>query len=319
MLRNLKWLIYLALLIAMVSFVHSEQNNHRLVKEKKRKKPLPQQPAEPHSLQYTPVWPPPFQYTPELPRPSSFYDPLVDYFLKNKIILCTGPSLGRYEMLKRTVEDDLKLIPFKKIFITTNDSANVGITFNEGKVIPAQCYLIPDKGQAIDCANCIISTMRHAVNHPEVQDDDIILFKHESVYINDMELISRAINKMVNEGYDMVNRRLYPSCWNFGIICTDTDTFFVKVSAIREIIKDSPDIIELPPHQSFCELYFHENIVKYIPNAYSISYCHNNGGPTELGFYHYAKRNQPFWDRTNYDQLYIQPAFEVAWAYTARG
>lgn len=229
---------------------------------------------------------------------------MVDYYLKNKIILCTGPAWNRYEMLKRTVEDDLKLIPYKKIFITTNDPAIVGITFNEGSVIPAQCYLIPNRGQTIDCTCCIISTMRNAVKDPEVDDTDIILFKHESVYINDMELVSRIINKMVNEGYDMVNCRLHPECWGYGQIVTDTSAFYVKVSAVRKIVEAYPDVIEMPPHQSFCEKYFHENIVKYIPNPYSIVFCHGNGEATELGVYHYPKRNEPVWNRSNYDQLY---------------
>jgi hypothetical protein len=204
-------------------------------------------------------------------------------------------------MLKRSTEDDLKLISFKKIFITTNDPRIVGIKFLDGKVIPNQCYLIPDRGKQIDCTNSIITTMRHAVHDPEVQDDDIVLFKHESLYINDMELINRAINKIVNEGYDMVNRRPIPAC---GGIVTCTDAFFVKVSAIRKIIENYPDITELPSHEWFCELYFHENIAKYISKIYSIFYCHNNGGPTELGFYHYPTSRDPFWDRGNYDQLF---------------
>lgn len=147
-----------------------------------------------------------FPNVPERTRRSNFYDPMVDYYLNNKIILCVGPALGRYKMLKKTTEKDLKLIPFKKIFITTNEPKIVGITFNKGMVIPSQCYLIPNRGKQVDCTNCIITTLRHAVNDPDVLDDDIILFKHESLYINDMELINRAIDKIVNAGFNLVIR-----------------------------------------------------------------------------------------------------------------
>jgi hypothetical protein len=289
MLKFIK-LIFVMFFFSVSFFVHGQEESFssyiQLVKNKNKKKALR------HQQNPTP---------PESPRPSSFYDPLVDYYLRNKIILCTGPALGRYEMLKKSTEDDLKLIPFKKIFITTNEPKIVRMKFNEGKIIPSRCYLIPDRGQQVDCTNCIISSLRHAVNDPDVLDDDIILFKHESLYINDMELINRAINKIVNEGYDMVNRRPVPAC---GGIVTCTDAFYVRVSAIRKIVENYPDITELPAHEWFCELYFHENIVKHIPAVYSIFYCHNNGGPTELGFYHYPARKDPFWDKSNYDELY---------------
>jgi hypothetical protein len=268
------------------SYIQLLKNKKKKKKKEKEKKKSSQQ-----------VAPKP----PEQPRPATFFDPVVDHALKNKIILCTGPALGRYEMLKKSTDDDLKLIPFKKIFITTNDPTITGIRFNNGNIIPSRCYLIPDRGKQVDCTNCIITTLRHAVNDPEVQDDDIILFKHESVYINDMELISRAINKIVNEGYEMVNRRPVPE---YGGPVTCTDAFFVKVSAVRKIVENFPDVTDLPPHQWFCELYFHENVAKYISKIYSIIFWHHNGGPTELGFYHYPSASgSHFWDRSNYDEI----------------
>ena len=306
---------YFISLMLAVSLAYGEGDSERIkpqiqvnkicsIKAKKRKKK--KKPRLP-SQQNANAQQQPFQYNPEIPRPSSFYDPLVDYYLKNKIILCTGPALGRYEMLKRSTEDDLKLIPFKKIFITTNEPTIPGITFEQGKVIPSQCYLIPDRGKQVDCTNCIISTLRHAVNDPDVLDDDIILFKHESLYINDMELINRAIDKIVNEGYNMVTRDRLPTPevrlpTSAGGTCTDA--FFVRTSAIRKIVENYSDITELPPHQWCCELYVWGNIVNHISDVYRVFYCHNNGGPTELGFYHYPTNRDPFWDRSNYHELY---------------
>lgn len=237
--------------------------------------------------------------------PEPFCDSLVDHYLKEKIILCTGPALGRYNMLKQSTEADLNLIPFKKIFLTTNDRSIMDITFHGKK--PTHSELIPNRGKHLDCVNCIISTIKNAVNDPEVDDDDIILFKHESVFINDMQLIKKAINKIVHEGYDMIVRNM--AQWS-GI--TATDAFFIKVSAVREMIKNFSDINALPPNGWFCEAYFHQYIVKHIPNVYGIYYNHSNGDFTELGFYHIPsipEATRPFWDRRNHDEIFNQPSY----------
>ena len=197
------------------------------------------------------------------------------------------------------------LIPFKKIFVTTNEPSIMGITFREKK--PNSCYLIPNRGKHLDCLNCIISTMRSAVNDPDVQDDDIILFKHESVLINDIELIKKAVNKIVNEGYNMVVRNM--AQWS-GM--TATDAFFVKVSAIREIIKNYPDLTGLPHDGWFCEHYFHNYIVSKISNIFGIYFDHSNGYFTELGFYHYPSGQESgrlCWDRRNRKVLFDQPSY----------
>lgn len=221
------------------------------------------------------------------------------------MILCTGPALGRYDMLKKSTEADLSIVPFKKIYVTTNEPQVKGISFC-GKN-PDLCHLIPNRGKHVDCINCIISTMRHAVNDPEVLDDDIILFKHESVFINDTGLVKKAINKIVNEGYNMVIRNMAE--WH-GTAATDA--FFIKVSAIREIVKDFSDVTELLPHAWFCELYFHHMIVNRISNIFGIYYNHSNGDFTELGFYHYPSQpesSRHYWDRKNRDKLFDLPSY----------
>jgi hypothetical protein len=227
-------------------------------------------------------------------------DSLIDYYLKNKIILCTGPSLNRYDLLKNSTEIDMNFMTFKKIFVTTNDPRIMNITFNGKK--PDYSELIPDRGKQLDCLNCIVTTIKNAVNDPEVADDDIILFKHETVYINDMELIRKAMGKLLNEGYDMVDRKV-------GYIggMYATDVFFVRVSAIKEIIKNFYPREGFPPEAWYCESYFTHYIVRDIPNIYSILYHHSNGGFTELGFYHipsWEESHWPMWDRKNHDELF---------------
>jgi hypothetical protein len=239
--------------------------------------------------------------------PERYTAPEIEDYLKNKLILCTGPSLHRYDMLKNSVECDLSLVPYKKVFLTTNDPSIMKITFL-GDRNPTKNYLIRDRGKQVDCVNAIISTMRNAVNDPDIQDDDIILFKHETVVINDLGLIKKALNKIVNEGYNMVVRTM--AQWG-GM--TATDAFFIKVSAIREVIEDYPDITHLPSDgYYFCERYFHNYIVAQISKIYGIHFDHSNGDFTELGFFHYPSRPESgrhYWNRKGYDVLFYQPSF----------
>lgn len=238
-----------------------------------------------------------------------FHDSEVEHYLRNKIILCTGPSLRRYNQLKQITEADMKLVRFKKIFLSTNDPNIMSITFNGVK--PVTEY-IDERDKAIDCLNCIFTTLKNAVNDPEVQNDDIILFKHESVFINDMNLFKKAIRKML-DGADMVARNTY---WGIG-----TGEFFVKVSAIREIVKDYPIITELPTDEFAktnnvwnAETYFTTYLVRHIKNPYIMELAHSHWKFTQLGLYHITLnpgQNGPadnwgnyWWDKKDYDALY---------------
>lgn len=237
--------------------------------------------------------------------PPLFSSALVDEYLKSKMILCTGPALGRYDMLKKSTESDLSIVPFKKIYVVTNEPAIAGISFCGKK--PDVCHLIPNRGKHVDCVNCIVHSMKYAVNDPDVLDDDIILFKHESVFINDLQLMKRAIQKIAHEGYNMVLRNM--AQWS-GTAATDA--FYIKVSAIRDIVKDYPDIGYLPPHAWFCESYFHQMIVHRISKIFGIYYDHSNGDFTEIGFYHYPsqqERHRHYWDRRNRNRLFDLPSY----------
>ncbi|MBS0648526.1 MAG: hypothetical protein JSS10_04785 [Verrucomicrobia bacterium] len=213
------------------------------------------------------------------------------------MILCTGPSLERKQMLKENTERDLRLIPFKKIFLSSNDPQNSDLIFAGKKPI---WELIDERGKQIDCLNCILTTIKNAVNDPTCKDDDIILFKHESLYINDMHLVRKAVEKIL-EGYDIVVRYWSPDKFYM------TDAFFIKVSSARKIFQNHPQLTTFQ-EQQFCEEYFTSMIVSALPNVYSIPYSHFTRKDTELGLFHIPVAGEEnwegYWDKKNYHTLF---------------
>ncbi len=113
----------------------------------------------------------------------------------------------------------MRLIPYKKIFVRTNDDQILNITFSNRKSV---CKKIPCIEKYVDCWNCIIASLKDAVEDPEVCDDDIILFKHETVFLND-----RRNNEMapaessphplpeIRLPWSRKTRKL--GCWSYGV------------------------------------------------------------------------------------------------------
>lgn len=236
-------------------------------------------------------------------KPEPVYHPDIDTALKNRIVLCTGPARGRRDLLLQATESDMSWIPFKKIVVVTNDPAIMDITFKGQEPLRE---LIADEGKQLDCINTIILSIKNAINDPEVTDDDIILFKHESVYINDMDLLKKAISKIL-DGYDMIVR-LNETPWYQG--ARGTDAFFVRVSAIKDLIKNMPKVTAYRHSGDCCEKYFTDHLVKPLQKIYNVPYYHSNGGFTELGFYHLFSPytlHDPHWNRRNRDTLFLLP------------
>lgn len=236
----------------------------------------------------------------------------LSYVMKNKIILCTGPSFGKYQLLKDVVESELDLIPYKKIFVATNDPEILDIRFLHRKPV---CQLIENRGHHTDCYKCIVETLTSAAKDPEVDDDDVIIFKHESVFLNDLGLLKRAVNKMLLTGCDMVCREFQ----NF----TTTDVFIIRASAVRKLLKSSPSFSDTSYVVAWCEWTFTTYGTKMIPNVYTLVLTHSPSldsdcsywKHTALGFYHRCPRymdplaatdckRMPWWDKRDYDQLF---------------
>jgi hypothetical protein len=223
------------------------------------------------------------------------------------IILCTGPAYNKRQQLIETTEKDLCFIPFKAIFVATTDIRNLGITFFGQE---PEFILFKRRNKQLDCLNCILLSLQSIANEPTFADDDIILFKHESVYINDMNLIRKAIGKL-EQGYDIVSKywigftgaTIRPYLNDYY----HTDSFFIKVSAARKIIKNLSEITHFASDYKFCEEYFTNYVVNQLTNVYKINYHHSSWKDNELGFYHIPRHKEDpkwYWDKSNYDQLY---------------
>jgi hypothetical protein len=231
----------------------------------------------------------------------------IESVLNHRIILCTGPSIGRIAMLKSTTEKDMSLIPFKKIFLSTNDPNNLKVSFNGKKPV---IELLQQKDKQLDCLNCIISSIKNAVNDPDCQPDDIIIFKHESVYINDMHLVKQAIGKIL-AGYDAVFKY-----WiGFDNQPTQglkdyyhSDSFYIRAGAAQPIFANLPLVKWFTKDYQFCEEYLTKHIVSKMGKVFRIDYHHSSWKDNELGFYHLPRYEEDpswFWDKKNYNELYL--------------
>ena len=225
----------------------------------------------------------------------------VNYILKNKIILCTGTANHRKEMLLNTYKNDVNFFPFKKIFFSTCDPENMDVVF--GTQVPVYEF-IPDLDHHLNSLNCIITSIRNAVNDPEVLDDDIILFKHESRVANDLHLIRKVIGAIAINGYDMVAHDLLE--WPTNLY--HTGAFFLKVAPARPLFKDHPLLEKYPFPGYFTELYLTRHVFNQLKLIYKVK-CPYEAYDTRLGFYHSPGSPEyiptgGIWDKTDYENLY---------------
>ncbi len=237
-------------------------------------------------------------------------DPEVEATLKERMILCTGPSLNQYRALKTTTENDLKHIPFKKIFLSTNDPKNLHIDFNGRK---PSVSLIPCQGHQLDCTNSIFDSLFQAANDPSCDNEDIILYKHESSFINDMYLVRQAVRK-IKEGYAAVTRF---TPWVFDGVDM-SNGFFIQVGALRKVLCH-PSLIfstvkSFPEDSPYTEAYLTHTLMEHLRPIYRIEQISasesrpwTQWGHTELGFFHSYRfgSSYPFeWKKENYFELY---------------
>ena len=220
----------------------------------------------------------------------------VNYFLNNKIVLCTGTGFHRKEMLLDTYKNDIRFLSFKKIFLATTDPDNMKILF--GRQSPVS-ELFPDLGKQLNSINCVLLALKKAVNDPEINDDDILLFKHESYFIKDLDLIRKALGTIVLNGCDMVIQT-FRDWYHNG-------SFFIKASAARPLFQNISLLKAFPPNAPTCELYLTNRIFNQLKRVYTVSCDPYEGQDNRLGFYHIPpKLLEPWmvWDKRNAKDLF---------------
>lgn len=230
----------------------------------------------------------------------------IDDALAHKIILCTGPSFGRKELLLQTTQKDLAHIPFKKIFIATNDERNCDIFFEK---VATSCHFFNARGKQLDCLNCIIVSIQKVIQDRACLDDDIIIFKHESVYISDMNLIRQAVGKIL-DGYQLVCKYWLGFPTKASQPLNDyyhTDSFIMSVGAARAFWANLQEVSQFCKDYQFCEEFFTKHMVNNLSSVYKIDYHHSSWKDNELGFYHIPRYEEDahwYWDKKNYHEIY---------------
>ena len=122
------------------------------------------------------------------------------------IIFVFGPCWNNLQTLINTINNNILIVPnFKCIYIATND-INVFNYFQELNNIKIKCYNFSDnEGHQTSCFRSVINGMHMVIDNDHDNDDDIVIFSHEDVYINDISLFNNSISKF-KKGVDIVCR-----------------------------------------------------------------------------------------------------------------
>lgn len=260
---------------------------------------------------------------------------------KMSFICVIGPCWNNLQTLLNTINNNKTLVPtIKKFYIPTND-INVHNYFchlNDPTIV--SYHFDENQGHQTSCYNAIISGMKMIIEHEYKDrnasqagaseagasaseagasasgagasasdagasgagDEDIVIFSHEDVYINDMRLFDNAISKFKN-GYEVVCRLYTGTAKGEALDYYMNDAFFIKKNKVKEIFgnTEKKQIII----GNFCEKEFTTIIKNY--KVFSIPYyLHSTHKDSELGFHHilnYNIGNIPFWDKSNMDMI----------------
>ena len=219
----------------------------------------------------------------------------VNHAIQHRLILCTGTGWRRKDWVIATYRNDIRLLRFKKIFFATNDPDNRDLCFDQQKPVT---QFFPHIVHQVDCINSILTCMQKAIQDPEILDDDIFLFKHESSFAKDLYLIQKTIGAIVLNGYDAVVQTIRGHYYS-GI-------FFIKASAARIAFQGLSLLNQMPPDLPFCELYLTHRPFSKVRNVYRVP-THYIAQDDRLGFFKIATTDIPnggVWDKSDYNQLF---------------
>jgi FkbM family methyltransferase len=218
-------------------------------------------------------------------------------------IFVIGPCWNNLQTLLNTINNNKSLIPnIKQFYIPTNDINvhNYFCDLNDSTIVSH--YFGENEGHQTSCFNAIISGMKMVIEHQDENEDDIVIFSHEDVYINDINLFNNAINKF-QKGYDIVCRIYTGTKKGETLDYYMNDGFYIRKKIIKKIFEQESMKSILPGN--FCEKEFTRIITG--SNIFSIPYyLHSTHKDSELGFYHilnYDIGNIPFWDKSNIEEI----------------
>jgi hypothetical protein len=224
-------------------------------------------------------------------------------------IFVIGPCWNNLQTLLNTIQNNKRLVPtIKKFYIPTNDINVHNYFCNLKNPDILSCHFEENKGHQTSCFNAIVSGMKMIIEHYSCDDscddsDDIVIFSHEDVYINDINLFNNAVSKF-KQGYDIVCRLYTGTKKGEPLDYYMNDAFYIRKSIVKELFANETMKPILPGN--FCEKEF-TRIIKD-SKIFSIPYyLHSTHKDSELGFYHilnYHNGNIPFWDKSNIEKIY---------------
>jgi len=217
-------------------------------------------------------------------------------------ICVIGPCWQNLQTLLNTIEQNRTILPnIKRFYIATNDeiTEQYFIKLNDPTII---CKKFADnEGHQTSCFNSIIAGMKMIIENESDNNDDIVIYSHEDVYIKDILLFNNSVNKF-QRGYDIVCR-VYAGTKNGDTLdYYMNDGFLIKKNKVKEIFGNTKMKEILPGN--FCEKEFTSIIQNH--KVFAIPYwTHSTHKDSELGFYHILNYyvGVPFWDKKNIKEI----------------
>jgi hypothetical protein len=207
--------------------------------------------------------------------------------LNNLKVVFAHNVFKRHKQLIKTISNNRKLIDDIKTIIVSNGNFLSYFKYNKVKKIKFYQF-VKNGGHKLGA----LKTMLKAVSLAKEFNSDLIIFSHDDVYINDIELLNKNI-EFLNE-YDVVIRRPKQMDENYFMF----DAFMIKTKVAKLIFnkkfKLTKKSIPLDFRGSPCpEKYFGNLILRFIPihKIKIVDYKDETWGNTDLGFFHIPGRN----------------------------
>jgi hypothetical protein len=218
-------------------------------------------------------------------------------------ILVIGPCWNELKTLINTIDNNCRfLTDIKRIYVATNDATvhKFFCDLKNPKIISNHFY--ENQGHQTSCFNSIIAGMKMVIDNEKNDDDDVVIFSHEDVYIKDMNLFNKCIKKL-NNGYDIVCREYTGSKKGDPTDYYMNDAFFIKKKIVKTVFGNS--CMKTINVGNSCENEF-TSLIKDQKIFSAPYYDHSTFGDSELGFHHLVKVDIgiPFWNKKNIDEIY---------------